>query len=142
MPAPTQADARLLLEIYDMRREAALRRARDFVGFQLKFKDFKDFNRKYKQNSKGSRAVAMALGYWDLVSTLVDKGLVNEELFQATTFEHVSMWFKLKPVIEGYRVQYQYPSFAAHMEAVAKRHPGAAMYQQWEAASAASKSGR
>ncbi len=142
MPQPTVDDARLLLQVYDMRREAALRRARDFVGRQLKFKDFKDFNRKYKEGSKGAAAVAMALGYWDLVCTLVAKGLVNEELFQTTTFEHVSMWFKLKPVVEGWRVQYQYPAFAAHMEALASRHPGAAMYKQVAAAPAASKSRR
>ncbi len=137
MPQATQEDARLLLQVYDMRREARLRQARDFFGRQLKFKDYADFNKRYPQSSKGAAHVAMLLGYWDTVCTLVDKGLLNAELFQSTTFEHVSVWFKLKPVIEGWRKDYQYPSFAASVEAVAKAHPGAASYMQWEAEAAA-----
>ena len=129
MPAqPTQEDARLLLELYDLRRERRLRRARDFVQ-QCKFKDFADFDKKYPEGSKERTSTGMVMGYWDMACTLVEKGLLNEELFTATTFEHVGVWFKLKPVAEAYRKKYNYPGIAKALEAVASRHPGAAMQQ-------------
>ena len=140
MAQPTQEDARLLLQIYDLRREARLRKARDFVGQQLKFKDYADFNKRYPPGSKAGAHVAMVLGYWDTVCTLVDKGLLNAELFQLTNFEHVSVWFKLKPLVVGWRKDYQYPGYAAPVEAVATAHPVAASYQQWAAVETEAKS--
>lgn len=125
----THDDARLLLELYDLRRERRLRRARDFVQRDCKFKDFPDFEKKYPEGSKERTSTGMVLGYWDLACTLVAKGLLNEDLFNATNFEHVSVWFKLKPVIEAYRKKYNYPGIAQALETVASRHPGAANQQ-------------
>lgn len=127
---PTHEDARLLLELYDLRREKVLRRARDFVGQDLKFKDFKDYEKRYPQGGKQSRYVAMVLGYWDLACALVARGLISEELFNSTNFEHVGVWFKLRPVVEAFRKQYKSDWIMKSLETVATRHPGAATYQQ------------
>lgn len=127
--APTREDAKLLLQLYDLRREKALRRARDFVQRDLKFKNFKDFEKKHPQGTKERTYVGMVMGYWDMVCTFVSKGLLNEELFNLTTFEHVGVWFKLKPVAEGYRKAFNYPGIAQALETVATRHPGAAAMQ-------------
>ena len=123
-------DARLLLELYDLRREKVLRRARDFVGQDLKFKDFQDYQKRYPEGGKQSRYVAMVLGYWDLACALVARGLINEELFNATNFEHVGVWFKLRPVVEALRKRYRSEWIMKSLETVATRHPGAATYAQ------------
>ena len=129
MPSqPTQDDAKLLLELYDLRRERRLRRARDFVQQECKFKDFADFDKKYPEGSKERTSIGMVMGYWDMACTLVENGLLNEELFTATTFEHVGVWFKLKLVAEAYRKKYNYPGIAKALETVASRHPGAGQY--------------
>jgi len=125
----THEDARLLLELYNLRREKVLRRARAFVQKDLKFKDFKDYTKKYPDMSKQGTYVGMVMGYWDMACTLVSKGLLNEELFNSVTFEHVGLWFKLRPLVDGWRKQYQYPEFLRAVETVALRHPGAAMMQ-------------
>ncbi len=122
----THEDAKLLLQLYDLRREKKLRQARDFVGRELKFKDYKDFQKRYPDASKGGLFIGMVLGYWDLACTLVAKGLIAEDLFNATNYEHVAVWQKLKPIIEAWRKQYNYPDFAKSLEAVAGRHPAAA----------------
>jgi hypothetical protein len=126
---PTREDAKLLLQLYDLRREKALRKARDFVQRDCKFKDYKDFEKKYPPGAKERGYVGMVMGYWDMACTLVVKGLLNEELFNATTFEHVGVWFKLKPVAEGYRKAFQYAGMMQALETVATRHPGAAAMQ-------------
>ncbi len=126
---PTQEDAKLLLQLYDLRREKLLRRARDFVQRGCKFKNYKDFEKRYPLGSKERNYIGMVLGYWNLACTLVGKGLLNEELFQATNFEHVGLWFKFKPVVEEFRKQLKHPVFAS-LEAVAGRHPAAGRYPQ------------
>ena len=121
----THEDAKLLLRLYDLRREKKLRRARDFVGRDLKFKDFKDFQKRYPDGSKEGLFIGMVLGYWDMACTLVAKGLIAEDLFNSTNYEHLAIWQKLQPVIEAWRRQYNYPDFAKSLEAVASRHPAA-----------------
>lgn len=133
-------DARLLLQLYDLRREKVLRRARDFVQKDCQFKDYKDFVKKYPEGGKQAKYVGMALGYWDMACTLAARGLIHEELFNATNFEHMALWFKFKPVIEGWRKQWKYPGLMAALEQVALRHSVAAAYQQ-AAAPAAAKRG-
>jgi len=124
----THEDARLLLELYDLRREKRLRQARDFIGKDCKFKDYKDFQKRYPEGSKQSTYVGMVAGYWELACTLVAKGLIAEDLFNATNFEHVAVWFKLRPVIEGWRKQYGYDQIMKNLEVVATSHPAAATF--------------
>ncbi len=129
MPSePTHEDAKLLLQLYDLRREKMLRRARDFVQKGCKFKNPKDFSKRYPDGSKERTYVGMALGYWDLACTLVLKGLINEELFNETNFEHVALWFKFKPLAEAWRKEYKYDGIMRSMETLATRHPAAATY--------------
>ena len=123
---PTYEGARLLLQLYDLRREKALRRARDFVNRDLKFKDVKDFNKRYPEGSKGLRYIGMVIGYWDLACALVDRGLIDEELFSAVTYEHAAVWKKLGPLVETWREQWQAPQALRSLEEVAKRHPAMA----------------
>ena len=121
----THEDAKLLLQLYDLRREKRLRQARDFVGRECKFKNYKDFQKRYPEGSKEGIYVGMVLGYWDMACTLVAKGLIAEDLFHATNYEHVAVWQKLKPIIEAWRKQYHYPDFAKNLEAIATHHPAA-----------------
>jgi hypothetical protein len=125
----THEDARLLLQLYDLRREKRLRQARDFVQKDCKFKDYRDFQKRYPDGSKEGTYVGMVLGYWDLACALVAKGLIAEDLFNTTTFEHVGIWFKLKPIIEAWRNEYHYPDIAKSLETVATRHPGASFFE-------------
>lgn len=128
--APTHEDAKLLLQLYDLRREKVLRRARDFVHHDCKFKNFKDFQKRYPQGSKQQTYVSMVLGYWDMACTFVTKGLISEDLFNSTNFEQVGIWFRLQPLVEGWRKEYGSPDVMRSLETVATRHPFAAAAQQ------------
>ncbi|MBI3695032.1 MAG: DUF4760 domain-containing protein [Acidobacteria bacterium] len=129
MAEPTQEDAKLLLQLYDLRREKVLRRARDFVQRDCKFKDYKDFTKRYPEGAKEHAYVGMALGYWDMACTLVVKGLLNEDLFHSTNFEHVALWYKFRPLVENWRKEFQHPGIMQAMETLASRHPAAAAFQ-------------
>jgi hypothetical protein len=135
----THEDAKLLLQLYDLRREKRLRQARDFVQRDLKFKDYKDFQKRYPEGSKEGTYVGMVMGYWDLACTLVAKGLIADDLFNTTTFEHVAVWYKLKPIVEAWRKEYHYPDISKSLETVATRHPGASFFEPPEEGKSKSK---
>jgi hypothetical protein len=119
MKKPNNHDADLLLRLYDMRREAVLRDARKFVTSpDFVFGTYDEMKQKYPQGSQGATYIGMVLGYWDMVCALVDQGLLNEELFFTTTYEHTSVWEKLKSYVVGGRITYGAPWWCSSYERV------------------------
>ena len=96
--------------------------ARDFVQSGCRFKDFKDFGKRYPDGSKKRTYIGMVLEYWDMTCTLVIKGLINEELFNSTSSEHVDLWFKF--LAEAWRTELNNPDFLRSLEVfLLLRHP-------------------
>jgi hypothetical protein len=120
----TPTDAELILKLYDLRREATLRKARDFMATQF-----------WPQNYGEFRAVAMAFGaehngwfrqvwtYWDMACALVLNGTINEDLFFKTNGEPYFFYAKFKPYIEQARKELNHPEFMAHIEELANKSP-------------------
>ncbi len=129
--SPSYNDADLLLRVYDMRRETRLRQARDFVLGKASFTDFADFKKKYPMESKGSRMLGMVFTYWDMTCALVERGLLDEALFNTCNTEHVFLWMKYRAAIHGMREEYRYPAMMSSLEKVAARHPFAAQMEAW-----------
>jgi hypothetical protein len=113
---PTAADADLILKLYDLRREAELRKARKWWG---------GF---WPQSADDVLAIAnsfsipenawfrQVLGYWDMAATLVLRGALNEELFFDNSAE---LWFtfaKFSPYLKEMRAQMKSPEFLARLE--------------------------
>jgi hypothetical protein len=121
--SPTHHDAELLLRVFDLRREKRLRDSRDFMLQKCWAQDYASFKKKYPDNSPARRHWGMVFGYWEMVCALVHRGLLNEELFNSCTTEHVYLFVKFRKVIEGFRQEFGYPGLLAEIEAVATRHP-------------------
>ena len=142
MAIPTYQDGDLLLRVYEIRRETRLREARDFVLGKAAFRDYEDFKKKYPNESKGRRHMGMVFTYWDMTCALVDRGLLNEELFNACNTEHLFVWFKFRTAIMGMRQDYEYPALLSSLEKVSMRHPFAAKMEQWLAGQDRSRAAR
>jgi hypothetical protein len=61
----------------------------------------------------------------------VDRGLIDKDLFDTCTTEHVFLFLKFRPVIEGFRKEWNFPQMLASLERVATSHPGFAEMQKW-----------
>lgn len=134
MPTPTYQDADLLLRVYDLRREARLRKARDLVlGKTVSFKNYPEFKKKFPEGSTAGRQIGMVFGYWDMVCALVARGVLNEELFNSANVEHLFVWFKYRDAIRGMREEYGFPEMMESLERIATRHPAASRMEQWMA---------
>ncbi len=118
---PTAADAQLILQLYDLRREAEMRKARAWVaGFWPQNADQVNeiANAFGKQENTWLRQVT---GYWEMAAALVLQGTLNEDLFFETTGE---MWFvfsKFAPFIGELRKKSGIPQLMLKIEKLATK---------------------
>lgn len=119
----TPADAELVLKLYDLRREAKMREARDWFATS-DFKSYEDFTRiVFQFGAKENAYFRQVTGYWDMAAALVLHGALNPKLFFDTQGE---MWFvfsKIKPFLAQARQQMKAPQMLKNMEAVATGSP-------------------
>jgi hypothetical protein len=65
----------------------------------------------------------MVVSYWDMACAMVNNGAIGEEFFNQTNGEHVFVYMKIEPVIEGIRQMFDNPDFCKNLETVVKRIP-------------------
>lgn len=122
----TAKDAELILKLYNLRREATIRKARDFLTTQFWPQSYDDF--KSVVASFGSEQNAwfrQVWTYWDMACAMVLTGVIDEELFFKTCGEPYFLYAKWKPFIEQTRKDFDNPDFMIHVEAVANKTPRA-----------------
>ena len=120
--APTAADAELILKLYDLRREAEMRKARAWFGGSFWPKSAEDLvaviNVANPQENAWFRQVG---GYWEMVASFVLRGALNEELFFDSGTE---LWFtlaKVYPFLKEAREKTNMPFYFARTEELATR---------------------
>src|SRR5260370_7037479 len=77
---PTHEQGQLHLQVYDLRREAKLRQARDWYFRNYFVEKFEDSNRIAPPGSENGALVMQVLGYWEHASALLNYGLLHEDL--------------------------------------------------------------
>ena len=117
----THEQANLLLKLYDLRREPRLREARAWYGQHFDAKNTEEMNKKYPIGSEGNAFFRMVVSYWDMAAGLVNRGLIDDELFFESSGEAWFVWERLRPLARGMRAAYNNPRAWGQLEALAKR---------------------
>jgi hypothetical protein len=110
--------AELILKLYEIRRETALRAARDYVGGEFKPKSVEEFVSLVKDGGKPSGHILQVYGYWDMVAAFVVHGALDEALIFDTCQEMYFQFEKIQPYLAGFREQMNLPEFLRSMETV------------------------
>jgi len=110
--------AELILKLYEIRRETALRSARDYVGGEFMPKSVEDFVSLVKDGGKPSGHILQVYGYWDMVAAFVVHGALDEQLIFDTCQEMYFQFEKIQPYLAGFREQMKLPEFLRSMETV------------------------
>ena len=76
---PTHDQAQLQLQLYDLRREATLRQARDWYFQNYFVEKIEDATRIAPPGSQEGTNMAMVLSYWDQACALLNRGLLHEQ---------------------------------------------------------------
>ncbi|MBI5167892.1 MAG: hypothetical protein HZA61_00245 [Candidatus Eisenbacteria bacterium] len=118
---PVHADAELLLRLYEIRREPELRKARAWFLTKFEAKSWDEIGKKYLSHTDEDRWFRMSISYWEMVATMVQRGVLHDELFFEHTGEDVVTWERCKPWIAGARAAIR-PTYLHNFEAVVAKH--------------------
>jgi hypothetical protein len=122
MPTPFES-AQLNLKLYELRREAVLREARDWFMWEFNPETFAEF----VALAGGTRNAAfrMVLGYWDMAASLVATGAIDADAFREAHGEIFATFSKVHPFLAELRAAAGEPNFCRHMETIVLASPDA-----------------
>ena len=115
-----QQDADLILKLYDLRREATMREARNWM-FTFNPTSVQDVIEVLLGEHSGH--YRMVISYWDMAAAMVNNGAIDEQLFNETNGEHLFVYSKIEPVLEEIRAMFGNPDFLRNLETLVKRIP-------------------
>lgn len=119
---PTHEQAQLHLQVYDLRREARLRQARDWFQQNYKADTVEEAFRIAPMGTEKGAFVGMVMGYWEQACALLNYGLLHEDLFFETSGEFFGVWEALKPVVPEFRQKFSDNNLLANLEKAAQRY--------------------
>lgn len=114
--------AELLIQLYDLRREATMREARNWIGTFFP-KSAEELSNTMMDPEVGGY-LRMVISYWDMACSFVNHGAIDREMFYDTNGESLFVYCKIKPFIPEIREMYDSPEWMAHFEKVVTEMPG------------------
>jgi len=121
---PTVADAQLILQLYDLRREAEMRKARHWWATEFFPQSADDFlNVAWAAGTQENAWLRQVSGYWNIVVSFVLNGVLNEDLFLQPGFsgELFVIYAKIHPYVKELRKKLDDPEFFRTIEEVVTR---------------------
>jgi len=121
---PTSADAQLLLQLYDLRREAEMRKARSWWGGEFFPQSADDYLKVMWAPKAAENAwLRQVPSYWSMAAAFVLHGVLNEELFLQPAFsgEMFLIFAKVYPFLKELREKLNDPHAFANIEKLVTR---------------------
>ena len=118
---PTYEQAQLQLKVYDLRREARLRQARDWFFKNYRVQSLDEAMRLAAPGTEAGAFTGMVFSYWEQACALLNYGLLHEDLFFETSGEFFGVWELIKGVLPQARERLAYPPYLEHLEKAAHR---------------------
>jgi len=122
MAQPTHEQGQLQLQIYDLRREAKLRQAREWVFQNYHAETFDEAMRIAAPGTENGALVMMVFSYWEQACSYLNHGLLHEDLFFETSGEFFGLWELVKGVMPEGRKRFANKQFLANVEKAAQRY--------------------
>jgi hypothetical protein len=112
-------DAQLILQFYELRREARFREARAFMVSRFKAKTLQELNELCPPGSDENAYFRQVTSYWDMIAAIVKRHLVDKELFFETNGELSVVWERVRALVPVLREAYSNPRFLSNLEQIA-----------------------
>ena len=117
----TASDAQLILQLYDLRREAEMRKARNWWIGEFWPQSADDFLKvAFAMGTQENNWLRQVSGYWSMAASFVLHGAVSEELFiqPAVSGEMVFVFAKVQPFLKELREKSGDPQLFGNIEKV------------------------
>ena len=120
----TIADAELIVQLYDLRRESEMRKARNWWAGEFFPQNADDFLKvAWAMGTQENAWLRQVGGYWGMVASFVNQGALNEQLFLAPGFsgEMFLIYAKIHPFIKDLRAKLNDPNAFRDLETAVMR---------------------
>jgi hypothetical protein len=117
--------AGVVLKLYELRTEPALREARAWFAFEFHPTSARDVLSTWLGPGHESAPFRMVTSYWDMAASLVLQGAIPAEMFNAANTEHISLYAKLRPFLAEVRAKANYPDYLSNIQRVVESMPDA-----------------
>ena len=114
-------EANLILKLYNLRREATMRVARDWYFSDFNPQSIADVNNVMFGEHSGHLRMVMA--YWDMAAALVNHGAIGLDLYNETNGEHLAVFAKVEPLLGEMRAAFG-PQMLVNLEKLIDATPG------------------
>jgi hypothetical protein len=110
--------ASVVLKLYELRTEPALRDARAWFTFEFHPTSARDVLVAWLGPGHESAPYRMVTSYWEMAASLVLQGAIPADMFNAANTEHIALYAKLRPFLTEIRAKTSYPDYLASVERV------------------------
>lgn len=120
-----QLDVQAILKLYELRRDEKMRVARAWYFTEFNPASAADIVKLMLSGQEPSASYRMITSYWDMASSLVNNGGIDEKLFLEANSEHLAVFAKLEPFIAEVREAFGEANYLAHLETLILKIPQA-----------------
>lgn len=115
--------AELILKLYDLRREATMRTARNWmITF---FPESANDVMAAIMSEETSAYYRMVMSYWDMAASFVNHEAIDEQMFTDANSEQFVLFAKIEPFLEELRETMGNPNMLKNLETLVMRQPNA-----------------
>jgi hypothetical protein len=120
-----QTDVMAILKLYELRRDEKMRAARAWFFTEFQPESAADIVKLMLSGERPSAHYRMITSYWDMASSFVNNGGIDEKLFLEANSEHLGVFAKLEPFIAEVREAFGEATYLAHLETLVMKVPHA-----------------
>lgn len=115
----TYDDAKLVMKLYDMRREDRLRKARAwFAGNFKNVTTIEQFQKVCAPGTDENASFRMVTTYWDMAASFVTHGVLDEALFYDSGRELLFVWERARDYVAAFRQANNDRTYLRNLETV------------------------
>lgn len=112
-----------ILKLYELRRESRMREARIWFLSEFAPQSAMDIIKLFQNGERASAHFRTVVSYWDMASSLVLNGAIDEKLFLDANTEHLFIYAKIAPFIAEVRQIFNEPDFFMNLETLVLKIP-------------------
>lgn len=123
-----QAQAELILRLYEIRHKENLTEARNWFSTEFNPQSAQEIVRLKDGGHRQNNFYEMVTTYWDMVCAFVIFEAIDERFFHATQVEHLAVFAKIEPFLAELKELFGLPDYLDNLERIARNAPNAEEY--------------
>ena len=118
-----QTDVMAILKLYELRRDEKMRQARAWFFSDFAPQSVTDIMKLYRDGEQASAHFRTVTSYWDMASSFVLNGALDEKMFFDANSEHIFVYAKIAPFLAEIRQLFNEPEYLIHLETLCLKIP-------------------